>query len=154
PKIEPGYFATMGIPIVAGRDFTASDTADGHKVAIVSERVVRSAFPGSPGEALGRRVRSADDSEWRTVVGVVADIRQMGLDRDVQPMLYVPDQQERDLLPLRFVSFVARTGTQTRVVEGMRAEVRRAAPDLPIASTATMEEAVMASVAQPRFRMV
>jgi len=55
---------------------------------------------------------------------------------------------------IRFVSFVARTATPASVVEGIRAEIRRAAPDLPIASTATMDEAVAASVAQPRFRIL
>ena len=57
PKIDAGYFKTMGIPLLAGRDFTARDTADAPKVAIVSERIVREYFPGGPGEALGRRVR-------------------------------------------------------------------------------------------------
>jgi putative ABC transport system permease protein len=100
-------------------------------------------------------VRLGDRGEWLTVVGVVADIRQMGLDREVTPMVYVPFQQERDEpFLLRFVAFVARTSTPGSVVEGIRAEVRRAAPDLPIQSTVTMEQAVAASVAQPRFRMV
>jgi putative ABC transport system permease protein len=154
PKIEAGYFKTMGIPLLAGREFTARDTAEAPKVAIVSERIVREYFPG-PGEALGRRVRVGDRGEWLTVVGVVADIRQMGLDRDVQPMLYVPFQQERgEVFVLRFVSFVARTATPARVVESIRAEIRRAAPDLPIQSTVTMDEAVAASVAPPRFRML
>ena len=151
PKIDAGYFKTMGIPLLAGREFTASDTAAAPKVAIVSARIVRECFPGGPGEALGRRVRVEDRDEWLTVVGVVADIRQMGLDRDVQPMLYMPFQQERGGF-IRFVSFVARTATPASVVEGIRAEIRRAAPDLPIASTATMDEAVAASVAAPRFR--
>ena len=154
PKIDAGYFKTMGIPLLAGREFTARDTAEAPKVAIVSERIVREYFPGGPGEALGRRVRVGDRGEWLTVVGVVADIRQMGLDRDVQPMLYVPFQQERgEVFVLRFVSFVARTATPASVVEGIRAEIRRAAPDLPIQSTMTMDEAVAASVAPPRFRM-
>ncbi len=154
PKVDADYFRTMGIPLLAGREFTALDTAEAPKVAIVSERIVREYFPGGPGEALGRRVHVGDDGEWLTVVGVVADIRQRGLDQDVQPMLYVPYQQERGELFLRFVSFVARTTTPASVVEAVRAEIRRAAPDLPIASTATMDEAVAASVAQPRFRMV
>src|SRR5262245_18955195 len=154
PKIEAGYFKTMGIPLLAGREFIARDTAEAPKVAIVSERIVREYFPGGPGEAIGRRVRVGDGGEWLTVVGVVADIRQMGLDREMQPMLYVPLQQERsEVFVLRFVSFVARTSTPARVVEGIRAEVRRAAPDLPIQSTVTMDEAVAASVAPPRFRM-
>ena len=155
PKIDADYFKTMGIPLLAGREFTARDTAGALNVAIVSERIVRDYFPGGPGEALGRRVRLGDQGEWLTVVGVVADIRQMGLDQEVQPMIYVPFQQERgEVFVLRFVSFVARTATPARVVESIRAEIRRAAPDLPIESTVTMGEAVTASVAPPRFRML
>ena len=155
PKIDARYFETMGIALLAGRDFTESDTATAPRVAIVSERIVRECFPGGSGEALGRRVRLEFGGEgaWLTVVGVVADIRQMGLDRDVQPMIYVPFQQDRSGL-VRFVSFVARTNTPTSVAEGIRAEIRRAAPDLPIQATATMDEAVAASVASPRFRML
>ena len=151
PKIDAGYFKTMGIPLLAGREFTARDTASAPKVAIVSERIVREHFAGRPGEALGRRVRVSDRGDWLTVVGVVADIRQRGLDRDVQPMIYMPFQQERGGF-IRFVSFVARTATPGSVAEGIRAEIRRAAPDLPIQATVTMDEAVAASVAQPRFR--
>lgn len=156
PKIEADYFRTMGIPLLAGREFTAQDTAGASKVAIVSERIVREYFPGGSGEALGRRVRMGimrADGEWLTVVGVVADIRQQGLDQDVKPMIYAPFQQERAApFLLRFVSFVARTATPDSVIEGVRAEIRRAAPDLPIAGTLTMDEAVAASVAGPRFR--
>jgi len=153
PKIDAGYFKTMGIPLLAGREFTARDTAEAPQVAIVSERIVREYFPGGPGAAVGRRVRLSDRGEWLTVVGVVADIRQMGLDQEVQPMLYVPFQQERDeAFVLRFVSFVARTATPASVVRGIRAEIRRAAPELPIESTVTMGEAVTKSVAEPRFR--
>jgi predicted permease len=155
PKIDAGYFQTMGIGLLAGRDFTATDTAAAPKVAIVSERIVRECFPGGPGAALGRRVRLeyGGDGAWLTVVGVAADIRQMGLDRAVQPMIYVPFQQDSSGF-VRFVSFVARTPTPAGVVEGICAEIRRAAPDLPIQSTVTMDEAVAASVASPRFRML
>ena len=153
PKIDADYFKTMGIPLLAGREFTASDTAAAPKVAIVSERIVREYFPGGAREALGRRVRVWGNSEWLTVVGVAADIRQRRLDQEVQPMIYAPFQQERGDF-VRFVSFVARTATPAGVAEGIRAEIRRAAPDLPIESTVTMDEALAASVAQPRFRMV
>jgi putative ABC transport system permease protein len=152
PKIDADYFKTMGIPLLAGREFTTRDAPGAPRVAIVSERIARDYFPGGPGEALGRRVRLGDGDEWLTIVGVVADIRQMGLDREVQPMLYVPFQQEREAFLLRFVSFVARTDAPASVLEGIRAEIRRVAPDLPIEATVTMDEAVAASVAQPRFR--
>jgi putative ABC transport system permease protein len=155
PKIESGYFKTMRIPLLAGREFTSQDTAAALKVAIISERIVREYFPGGPTEALGRRVRVGDQRDWLTVVGVVADIRQRGLDQPVTPMIYVPFQQEHDNpFLLRFVAFVARTTTPGSVVEGIRTEIRQAAPDLPIQSTVTMDEAVAASVAQPRFRTV
>jgi len=101
PKIDAAYFETMGIPLLAGREFTAGDTASAPKVAIISEHIAREYIPGGPREALGRRVRMGDDGEWLTVVGVVADVRQMGLDREVQPMLYVPYQQEHGTLYLR-----------------------------------------------------
>lgn len=153
PKIEEDYFKTMGIRLIAGREFTAQDTAEALKVAIVSERIVRECIPGGPQAALGRRVRLGDKGEWLTVVGVVADIRQMGLDREVQPMIYAPFRQERGFL-VRFVAFVARTTVPASVGEGIRAEIRRAAPDLPIDSSATMDESIAASVAAPRFRMV
>jgi putative ABC transport system permease protein len=151
PKVEEGYFKTMGIPLLAGRDFTARDTTASPNVAIVSERILREYFSGDPGAALGQRVRLWRGDKWLTVVGVVADIRQRGLDQDVQPMIYAPFQQERGDF-VRFVSFVARTATPASVAEGIRGEIRRAAPDLPIESTPTMDEAVTASVAQPRFR--
>jgi putative ABC transport system permease protein len=153
PAVDASYFKTMGIPLLAGREFTAQDRAGTLKVAIISERIVREYFPGGSSQALGRRVRLGDHADWLTVVGVVADIRQMGLDREVQPMIYVPFQQESGVTA-RFVTFVARTNTPASVVEGIRAEIRRAAPDLAILGTVTMGEAVAASVAQPRFRML
>jgi putative ABC transport system permease protein len=153
PKIDAGYFATMGIPLLAGRDFTARDTAAAPKVAIVTERVVRDYFPGGLSAALGQRVRLDDAGDWLTVVGVVADIHQRGLDQGVKPMIYAPFQQDRSGFT-RYVSFVARTAIPAGVAEGIRAEIRRAAPDLPIDTALTMDEALAASVAQPRFRTV
>ena len=154
PKIDAGYFKTMGIPLLAGRDFTARDTADAPKVAIVSERIVREYFPGGPGEALGRRVRLDDRGEWLTVVGVVADIRQRGLDQDVQPMIYAPFQQDRGGFSCGSCRSSRARPRPPAWSKAIRAEIRRAAPDLPIESTVTMDEAVAASVAQPRFRML
>jgi putative ABC transport system permease protein len=152
-KIDANYFKTMGIPLLAGREFTPQDSSGAPSVAIVSERIVLDYFPGGPAAALGRRVRLGADGDWLTVVGVVADIRQQGLETDVQPMIYAAFQQERaQPFLLRFVSFVARTTTPGSAAEGIRAAIRQAAPDLPIAGTTTMDEAVAASIAAPRFR--
>jgi putative ABC transport system permease protein len=148
PKIEAAYFKTMGIPVLQGREFTPQDDAFAPKVAIVSETVVRELWP--EGDALGRRVR-LDQSAWLTVVGVVRDVRH-SLDGPPLPMLYVPYQQEIRAGFLTTISFVLRTTNRASVAEGVRAEIRRAAPDLPIESTGTMEDFVSRSVAQPRFR--
>src|SRR5207245_9857690 len=123
----------MGIPLLAGREFTASDTAAAPKVAIVSERVVREYFPGGPREALGRRVRVWGNSDWLSVVGVVADIRQRGLGQEVQPMIYAPFQQGRSGF-VRFVAFVARTATPASAADGIPAAIRLSQPALATAS--------------------
>ena len=70
------------------------------------------------------------------VVGVAADVRQRRLDQQVQPMIYAPFQQERSGF-VRFVAFVARTAAPASVAEGIRAELRRAAPYLPIGALAS-----------------
>jgi predicted permease len=154
PSVTPGYFGAMGIRLLTGRDFSPQDSASAPAVAIVSQSVAREVWPGQ--SPLGKRIATGGWSkvpEWLTVVGVVADIRQRGLDQDVKPMIYAPFQQDRSGF-IRFASFVVRTSTPGTVVEGVRAEIRRAAPDLPIESTLTMDEAVAKSVAQPRFRML
>src|SRR5690606_40612861 len=87
------------------------------------------------------------------IVGVVADIRQRELASGVQPMIYAPFQQDGTSL-ISHVSFVARTTTPSRVADGIRAEIRRAAPDVPIEASTTLDEAVASSVAAPRFRTV
>src|SRR5262249_23162899 len=79
---------------------------------------------------------------------------QTGLDHEPDRSVYIPFQQERGGFFIQFLSFVVRTSTPASVVEGVRTEIRRAAPDLPIASTVTMDEAVAKSVPEPRFRML
>ena len=94
--ITPGFFKTMGIPHVAGRDFSASDTVDSVPVAIVSEELVRQQFPD--GDPLGRRLRinvdhanGRDDVEWM-VVGVVGNIKS-SLDGPVRQTIFIPRTQ-------------------------------------------------------------
>ena len=154
PKIDAGYFKTMGIPLLAGREFTARDTADSaesgdrqraHRARILSGWSGRGARPA---RALGRSRRVADGGGRGR--GHPSDGTRSG--SAANDLRAVPAGARA--LFLRFVSFVARTATPASVVEGIRAEIRRAAPDLPIESTVTMDEAVAASVAPPRFRML
>jgi putative ABC transport system permease protein len=106
--ITPGFFKTMGIPQVAGRDFSESDTVDSVPVAIVSEELVRQQF--SDASPLGRRLRinvdhanGRDDVEW-TVVGVVGNTRS-SLDGPVRQTIFIPRAQR----PGRGITFFVRT---------------------------------------------
>jgi len=99
--VSPGYFATLGIPVVAGRAFSRADEVAGDEVAIVSEALAHRIWPGQ--NAIGRRLRTVEPDAadwrpglWRTVVGVVADVRQTYGDQDLRDLylLYphgVPD---------------------------------------------------------------
>lgn len=85
---SPGYFDAMRIPVLAGRGFRNSDDADAPPVAVVNERLARQYWP--EGEAVGARISGTGvEGPWLEVVGVVGDVRQDGLARDVEPMMYV-----------------------------------------------------------------
>ena len=77
--ITPGYFEAMGVSLVSGRDFDATDGAGKPLVAIVNQTLARQFFP--EGDALGKRIKWAlDDKDWRTIVGVVRDVRGYALE--------------------------------------------------------------------------
>lgn len=86
--ISPGYFSTLRIPLLEGRDFSDQDREDGQPVIILSEAAARRYFPGG---ALGKRVKQGED--WRTVVGVAADIKVHRLSGPPEPFAYYPLSQ-------------------------------------------------------------
>ncbi len=89
--VSGGYFATMGIPLVAGRTFSATDRPGSPNVVIVNETAARVFFGG---DALGRRTRAQDDADgWREVVGVVADVKVLELTEPPTPMMYFSTEQ-------------------------------------------------------------
>src|SRR3954471_1185742 len=82
--ISPGFFHTLGTPIVSGRDLAWSDFYDRRPVAIVSEHLARDEWQ-SPAAAIGKRVRASPDDPWREIVGVVGNIRDNGMHREAPP---------------------------------------------------------------------
>jgi predicted permease len=90
--VTPGYFRALGLRLVAGRFLSAADRADGEPVLMISRRLAETIWPGE--SVVGKRVRmGGDEAPWRTVVGVVEDVRHRGLDRPSAAQFYVPDQQ-------------------------------------------------------------
>jgi putative ABC transport system permease protein len=153
--VSPDYFDTMAIPLLEGRDFNAHDGADTQRVAIVTEGLARTVWPGE--SAIGKRLRLGfgprDAEPWIVVVGVVRDIKQTALDNDPNPAIYVPlDQAPRPFL-IRSLAFLARTADgRQQVSNAVREQIRRADALLAVGRVRTMRELIGASVSEPRFR--
>jgi putative ABC transport system permease protein len=142
---SPGYFETMGIPLLRGRDFTGNDDADGAPVAIVSEVMARRFW--QDGDPLGERIRIGEDP-WRTVVGVVGSVRQTALDEPAEPEMYWPQLQS----PYPLATLVARTAREPlSVLPAIRSAVSSIDPDLPLGSIATGHELVSSTLASRRL---
>jgi putative ABC transport system permease protein len=144
----PGYFQTLRIPLVAGRDFDDRDAATAPPVAIVSAALAQREWPGQL--AIGRRVRMEGDSVWRTVVGVVREVKHLTL-TDVPPgTIYAPYAQS----PGIFSTVVART-TQPAELMGpaVRAAIWAVDRDQPVWKIRTLESLVGRALGQPRFTM-
>jgi putative ABC transport system permease protein len=153
PAVSEGYFRLMGIPLRRGRFFDARDGPEAPRVAIVSEAVARRCWPGR--DAIGRRFTMDDPKEnaWRTVVGVVGDIRQDTLAGETVPMIYVPARQEWRGFFLGSMTFLARTpGDPAALASALRAEVRALDPELPVQRIERLDDLLAGSLAQPRFR--
>ena len=145
--VTPGYFATMGIRLVAGRDFTASDGPSAPAVVTVNETFVRQHWPGL--DPLGRKMKvGRGSSGWMIVVGVVSDIRHRGPATPPRPEFYQPYTQRS----FPFMAFVVRTkGAPAAVVPAIRAAVTRLDSTQPISGVKTMDEHIAAALSRPRF---
>jgi putative ABC transport system permease protein len=148
-SVSGGFFRAMGIPLVAGRTFADSDGAGAAPVAIASAAMARQYWPGE--NPIGKRLRFDDDPKapWATVVGIVGDVRQLGLDQDAPPILYMPYQQ----FPLPFTNLSIRsTATAGAIASLIRAELAAIDPDLPPGDVRPLQAVLDGSIAQPRFR--
>lgn len=140
--VTPDYFATIGIPIVQGRDISSSDTADTTPVAVVSESFGREHFPGL--NLLGRQFGFA--GSVRTIVGVVGDIRFRGLERsDSEPQVYLAAFQQRDNQQAFYApqDLIIRTSVApATLMPAVRAIIRKADPQMPIVNMRTLDDVV------------
>jgi len=147
--ITPGFFRTLGIPQVAGRDFADSDTLDSPPVAIVSQELVRQQF--ADGNPLGRRLRvnidhgnGRTDVEW-TIVGVVGNIRST-LDGPVRQTIFIPTTQR----PGRGLTLFVRTDQEPlSLANSVTSVIRALEPEAPV-GTRTLEDVIGRTIARPR----
>jgi putative ABC transport system permease protein len=146
--ITPNYFRTMGIPQLAGRDFTAADDLDRPQVAVVSETLVRRHLAGE--NPIGKRLHvqigppTGMDVE---IVGVVGDVKFASLEGEVRPAIYLPHPQ----LAIGLMTLVMRTELPPMsLVNSVGAAVRGIDPELPLADVKPLEEIVDATLSRPR----
>jgi putative ABC transport system permease protein len=151
--VHPGFFESMGIPLVRGRGFEPADAEGGTQVVIVNETFVRRFLPGQ--DPLGRRFTrgdpTADDAVWQTIVGVAADTRRSGLVEAVRPEAYRPTTQ---VAPRSMEVLVRTAGPPLGVVPQVRDVLREMDPNMAMAQLRTVEGAMAEAVAARRFVMM
>jgi putative ABC transport system permease protein len=134
----PEYFATLGIPIVEGRDFNHADVTNGRPVVIIN-RAMAKAYWRQGESPLGRRLKLGgprSENPWHEIVGVTADVRHFGLDSEAQREIFMPYAQAA--WPV--MTIVAKTaGDPMTWQSSLRDVVRRVDPDLPAAQVRSME---------------
>lgn len=147
-SVTPEYFAVLKVRLLEGRLLLPSDRAESEPVLLVSETAARQLFPGA--SALGKRLRfdGGDEEPWRTIVGVVRDVRHEGLSAAVSPQMYLPQSQRAD----GFVTLALRgAGNLPALVPAIRREVAAVSSEVPIYGVATLDELVSATTARERF---
>lgn len=157
--ISPGYFSTMGTPIIAGRDLTWDDTYQRRHVAIVSESLARDSWQ-SAANALGKRVRVGTVDDWAEVIGVAADTRDDGVDKPAPTSVYWSNYQEhfqgqKDYLN-RGVWFVIRSSRagSAAFMNEIEQAVWSVDADLPLANPTTLGVLYTKSMARTSFTLV
>jgi putative ABC transport system permease protein len=148
---SPGYFRAMGLKLMGGRVFDESDSGTAPRVVVISDSLARRYFPGE--NPIGRHVgaSSRGDGPWSTVVGVVGDVKHMGLTDDGVPELYHPYQQF--IFSPFMTTIVVRTAAPdpADIAATVQRQIRAMNPDQPINDVLTMTEVVSRSAAQPRL---
>ncbi len=136
-SVAPGTFQALGIPLLQGRDFQNTDTADSPLVAIIDEPLARRYWPA--GDAIGKRIETTGDQEWMTIVGIVGGIKHLSLTEEKQPHIYMALAQAPDAR----ASFVVRTdGPAAAAIPTFRAAITRIDPDIPLYMVRSMTELI------------
>ncbi|HMG86910.1 MAG TPA: ABC transporter permease [Terracidiphilus sp.] len=154
--VTPGFFQTMQIPLITGRDFTEADNMQSPQVMIVNQAFANTYFPGE--DPLGKKLKpgagngSKDGPPWRQIVGVVGNVRHSATQREMQPAMYLPSSQ---LPTWCCLSSVLRTSVDPMSLEpAVRKLVASMDADIPVTDVRTMPDLISLRLAEPRFATV
>lgn len=148
-RVSPGYFATTGIPLTMGREFTPSDRENTARVAVVSASFAETHFPGE--DPLGKRFRfgAGVNDQFVEIVGVAGDVQHYRVGRTSMPQVYLPFAQQ----PSSSVRFVIKASAPPlSLVRAIRSEIQAVDPDRPLVGVQTWDQIVAADMSTPRFQ--
>ncbi|HWP41819.1 MAG TPA: FtsX-like permease family protein, partial [Blastocatellia bacterium] len=151
-NVSSGYFETLGIPLLRGRDFTDSDRDNSPLVAIVDETLARRYWP--EGDAIGKRIRFEWSDDWMTIVGVVGGVRDLSLAEAPAPHLYLSHVQwpvQSMNLPMAMNLAVRTSGDPASAISSVRGKVRELDAGLPVYGVQTMVEAMVETLNRERL---
>jgi predicted permease len=152
-RASTGYFQTMGIPLLAGRLVTEQDVTNNTGSVLINEAMAKRFWPGE--DPVGKRISTAistgQQTQWQTIVGVVGNVRHLGLDVEPRPEIYY---HTNTVPPFGPVVVIRTTSDPKRLISIARAKIRELDRDPPISNVNTMDQLVAQSVAQRRFGML
>jgi putative ABC transport system permease protein len=151
-SVSRDYFQTMGIRLMDGRLFDDRDAQGAPEVAIVNKTMAMTFWPNQ--NPLGRRIRPSGPGKipWCTVIGIVDDVKNAGLDHPTGTELYLPYQQAASLgISDMYLVMRAQTGSPSRLVGAVREQLNELDPSLPLADVRMMEDVLSRAQARPRF---
>ena len=151
-RASTGYFQTMGIPLLSGRLVTEQDVANNSHFVMINDAMAKRFWPGEDpvGKRISTIVSSGQQIPWQTIVGVVGNVRHLGLDIEPRPEIYYHTNTQPPFGP---VVVIRTTSDPQRLISIARAKIRELDRDVPISNVNTMEQLVAQSVAQRRFGM-
>ena len=157
--VSPGYFRTVGTPLIVGRDITWTDVFDDRRVTMISENMAREMWGSAPA-ALGKRIRAGSIDDWREIVGVVGDVHDNGVHEPAPGIVYWPIMMPKFWGNERFVSrgltYVVRsdrTNTEAFLTQ-IREAVWSVNASLPLALVRTLQDVYERSMARTTFALV
>jgi putative ABC transport system permease protein len=149
--VSANYFETMGMRLLKGRAFNSADRADSANVAVINETLARRIWPGE--DPLGKRLKQGwpeSQNPWREVVGVVADVKLNGVERDTPMETYLPLAQS----PLPFFGLVVRTaGDPLQLAATVERTIHSIDKDLPVFGIRSMDQLLGNSLAQRKLTL-
>jgi len=148
--VSKAYFTTMGIRLIDGRLFDEHDVLGAPEVVIINKTMALTFWPGQ--EPIGRRIRPGGSKDWSTIVGVVDDVKNAGLDRPAGTELYLPYRQpagqgNSDM----YVVMKSQAGDPRSLASVVRGQLNQLDPSLPLADVRLMEDVLSRAQARPRF---